>query len=136
MPRSVWLIAVFVLGLLSSAASALAESATPIPAGNIFAHQQALNICPKVCRNEGGKWDGNWRTNPGRGSECDCLGVDRRRGARGSGSGSRGGEMVDVRWTFRDSSPSMACFMTCSPRKWTNEYRPARNGSPAQCGCR
>lgn len=134
MSRTIWLIAVFVLGLLSATTPSLAERVTSIPAGNIFAHQQAQNVCPKVCGGEGGKWDGNWRTNPGRGSECDCLGVSRRGGSRGSDS--NGGAMVEVSWTFRNSSPSQACFMTCSPRKWTNEYRPARNGRPALCGCR
>lgn len=58
MSRTIWLIAVFVLGLLSSTALSLAERVTSVPAGNIFANQQAQNVCPKVCGGAGGKWDG------------------------------------------------------------------------------
>jgi|GEM_PF-5823975 len=45
-----------------------------VNAGPIYNNEQAQQVCPTVCKNAGGKWNGQWTTTqPGQMSVCGCL---------------------------------------------------------------
>lgn len=110
---------------------------TKVDAGNIFHNIDAQRKCPVACRGAGGTWDGNWRTEFGRGtSTCDCKGV--RGGSQDfRGRSSHETTYIEVPTSRSHWEPKMACFHTCpGTGGWTGDYRPAGNGRPALCGCK
>jgi rubredoxin len=115
--------------LLASAPAAAKHGVRDVEAGPIWNQMDADRKCPKVARDVGGTWTGQWHTTqPGRMSVCEVAGGHHS----GGGKHDKWVEAGPI-WNQFDADRKCPDVARKAGGKWTGQWKTTQPGRMSVC---
>ncbi len=112
--------------------AAVTVHAVDFPAGPIWNNDDAQRKCQNVCRDNNGRWTGQWHTIQGTASSvCDCE-VPTQRG--GQPAGSPWAEAGPL-WSQFDAQRKCPDVCRSTGRTWDGNWKTTEPGRMSVCSC-